>query len=118
MVIQDTRLREHLSPIPPAENKNVKFLIIEPPHIIDLIILKFRPVKCPGFSVFHMENHSPVQATDFGSDTLKKKSDFSLLPKAETCFPITADTCFINEFTRTGSDKATYAPVILISHNR
>ena len=31
-------------------------------------------------------------------------SDFSFLPKAETCSPITADACFMNEFT-TGSDN-------------
>ena len=36
---------------------------------------------------------------DFDSAAWKKKSDFSLLPKAKTCFPIIADACFVNDFT-------------------
>ena len=45
------------------------------------------------------ENHSAKRKMDFYSAARKKKSNISLLPKAETCFPIIADTCFMNEFT-------------------
>ena len=30
---------------------------------------------------------------------MEKKCDFLLLPKAETCFPIIIDVCFMNQFT-------------------
>ena len=45
------------------------------------------------------ENHSAERKTDFYSAAQNFFSNFSLLPKAETCFLIIADACFMNEFT-------------------
>ena len=46
------------------------------------------------------ENHSAKRKTDFDSAAREKNLIFlSLLPKAETCFPIIADACFMNQFT-------------------
>ena len=54
-------------------------------------------VKVP---IWRLSLHPPNEAAEI----LIRNSDFSLLPKAETCFPITADACFMNEIT-TGSDN-------------
>ena len=49
--------------------------------------------------ILQKNKHSVEQKTDFYSAAWKKKLDFSLFPKAETCFLIISDTCFMNEFT-------------------